>query len=101
MPDFEPLVLSLLTDWDRPDSDDGLPSWLSGLSQSVSNERTNGSQSGMGGRYHVHSLAQLFCLPGSSAGCVLTALCGLEVVQAHRYRTGFRGARHGTGDTHD
>jgi transposase InsO family protein len=43
--------------------------------------------------------AQLFCLLGMSAGCLLTALCGLEVVQAYRYRARFRGSGHGLNDT--
>jgi hypothetical protein len=42
-------------------ANDGLASSLSGLSQSVSDGGIDGSQSGMGGRYYIHSLAQLFC----------------------------------------
>jgi hypothetical protein len=81
-------------------ANDRLASSLSGLSQSISDDGTDGSQSGLGGSYNLHSLAQLFCLLGVSAGCVFTALCRMEVVKAYRYRAGFRGSGHGVNDTH-
>src|SRR5260221_828495 len=82
-------------------ADDGLATWLSGLSETLSDDGIDSNESGVGRRHYVHSLAQLFWLPCSSVGCLLTTLCGLEVIQAHRYRAGFRGSGHGTGDTQD
>ena len=55
-------------------ANDGLASSLSGLSQSVSDDGTDGTQSGVGRRYHLHSLAKLFCLPESERRCISTSI---------------------------
>lgn len=39
--------------------------------------------------------ASLLCVSGLSIGCLLTTLCRVAVVQAHRYQSGFGRARYG------
>ena len=69
------------------------PSSVSGVPETGERPASGCARCSLGGRYHVHSLAEQLCVPGCLARRLFAHVCRMELVQAHRYPTGFRSLR--------
>ncbi len=78
-------------------ADHGLPSSVSGLSQSGERPTSGCARRGVGSRHHLHPPAEQLCVPGYGAGRLFAQMRRLAFVQTHRYTIGYRGVRESPG----
>jgi hypothetical protein len=69
------------------------PSSVSGVPQSGERPGSGCPSCGLGCRYNVHSLVEQLCVPGCLTRRLNAQVRRMELVQAHRYPTGFRSLR--------